>query len=506
MKTHRFRRGAAITAATALAFGIGLPAQADNGTNTSALRDAVTAENIFGHLQALQDVADANGGNRAAGTPGYEASAQYIEAQLRSAGYAPVRQSFSYERFVLNSAEFEQVAPTPTDYTEEQDFLGMDYSGSDDVIAPVTAVDINLTGDRASTSGCETADFAGFPAGNIALIQRGTCDFALKVSNAAAAGAVGVVLFNQGNGGTADRLDLFGGTLGTLQDIPAVTTSFDLGAELAGTDGLEVRIAVDAEIVQTETFNILADTAGRADRTVVVGAHLDSVPEGPGINDNGSGSAAILETALQIAASGDEPRNRVRFAFWGGEEDGLLGSEHYVSKLTKKDIKNHALNLNFDMVGSPNAVRFVYDGDGDPLGLAGPNGSANIERIFEDYFASQGLATEPTDFDGRSDYFAFINNGIPAGGLFTGAEGEKTAEQAAIYGGTVGAPFDPCYHQACDTVDNVDPVVLEQMADAIAHATLTFAETTSAVNGTAKGNGKGSGNGKMEFKGHQAIR
>ncbi|MGW6174997.1 M20/M25/M40 family metallo-hydrolase [Arthrobacter sp. NPDC055138] len=506
MKTHRFRRGAAITAATALAFGIGLPAQADNGTNTSALREAVTAENIFSHLQALQDVADANGGNRAAGTPGYEASAQYIEEQLVAAGYTPLRQTFSYERFVLNSADFEQVAPTPTVYAAEEDFLGMDYSGSGDVTAPVTAVDVNLAGDRASTSGCEAADFTGFPSGNIALIQRGTCDFALKVSNAAAAGAVGVVLFNQGNGGTPDRLDLFGGTLGTPQAIPAVTTSFDLGAELAGTDGLEVRIAVDAEIVQTETFNILADTAGRADRTVVVGAHLDSVPEGPGINDNGSGSAAILETALQIAASGDEPRNRVRFAFWGGEEDGLLGSEYYVSQLTKKDIKNHALNLNFDMVGSPNAVRFVYDGDGSAFGLTGPNGSANVEHIFEDYFASQGLATEPTAFDGRSDYFAFINNGIPAGGLFTGAEEIKTDEQAAIYGGTAGEAYDPCYHQACDTVENVDPVVLEQMADAIAHTTLTFAETTSAVNGTAKGNGKGTDSSKMLFKGHQAIR
>jgi Zn-dependent M28 family amino/carboxypeptidase len=314
------------------------------------------------------------------------------------------------------------------------------------------------------------------------------------------------VLFNQGNGGTPDRLELFAGTLGTPQTIPAVTTSFDLGAELAGTAGLELRVAVDAEIVETETFNILADTAGRADRTVVVGAHMDSVSEGPGINDNGSGTAAILETALQIAASGDEPRNRVRFAFWGAEEDGLLGSEYYVSQLTKKEIKQHALNLNFDMVGSPNAVRFVYDGDGDAFGQTGPNGSSNVEHIFEDYFASQGLATEPTAFDGRSDYFAFINNGIPAGGLFTGAEGIKTPEQAAIYGGTAGAPYDPCYHTPCDTVDNVDPVVLEQMADAIAHATLTFAETTSAVNGTAKGNGKGTGNGKMEFKGHQAIR
>jgi Zn-dependent M28 family amino/carboxypeptidase len=504
MQTHSFRRGAAIAAATALALGAGLPARADNGTDTSTLRNAVTAENIVTHLQALQDAANANDGNRAAGTPGYEASAQYIEAQLSAAGYTPVRQVFSYERFVLHSQEFEQVAPTPTVYTAGEEFMAMDYSASGDVTAPVTAVDINLAGDRASTSGCEATDFAGFPAGNIALIQRGTCDFATKVSNAAAAGAVGVVIFNQGNGGTPDRLDLFGGTLGTPQAIPAVSTSFDLGSELAGTAGVELRIAVDAEIVVTETFNILADTAGRADRTVVVGAHLDSVSEGPGINDNGSGSAAILETALQIAASGDAPENRVRFAFWGGEEDGLLGSTYYVSQLSQREIKQHALNLNFDMVGSPNAVRFVYDGDGNAFGLAGPNGSATIERVFTEYFASQGLASEPTAFDGRSDYFAFITNGIPAGGLFTGAEEIKTEEQAAIYGGTAGVAYDPCYHEACDTLANVDLVVLEQMADAIAHTTLTFAETNSAVNGTAKG--KGTGSTKMQFKGPQSVR
>src|SRR5690606_32473407 len=134
-----------------------------------------------------------------------------------------------------------------------------------------------------------------------------------------------------------------------------------------------------------------------------------------------------------------------------------------------KQLKDHAVNLNFDMIGSPNAVRFVYDGNGDALGTAGPNGSAVVEDVFLDYFASQGLATAPTDFDGRSDYFGFIENGIPAGGLFTGAEGIKSAEEAAIFGGEPGAPYDPCYHAECDTTSNIDPVVLEEMADAVAH-------------------------------------
>ncbi len=250
-----------------------------------------------------------------------------------------------------------------------------------------------------------------------------------------------------------------------------------------------MRVKVDAGVVTTPSANVIADTpTGRADRVVVVGSHLDSVPEGPGINDNGSGSAADLEVALQLARLGIQPTNKVRFAFWGAEEDGLIGSAHYVANLSNKERHRIALNLNFDMVGSTNFVRFVYDGDGSAFGTDGPSGSGTIEDTFTDYFDSIGLPTAPTEFDGRSDYDAFISNGIPAGGLFTGAEGIKTAEEAAIFGGTAGAPHDPCYHQACDTIDNLSSVVLDQMSDAIAHATLTFAMTGSAVNGTDNAN------------------
>jgi Zn-dependent M28 family amino/carboxypeptidase len=253
------------------------------------------------------------------------------------------------------------------------------------------------------------------------------------------------------------------------------------------------------------TENLLADTpGGRTDRTVVVGGHLDTVAEGTGINDNGSGTATILETALQMSALEIEPENRVRFAFWSGEEDGLIGSDYYVSQLTAREIKGTALNLNFDMIGSPNAVNFVYDGDGDALGFAGPNGSGTIEKIFTEFFTSQGSTSEPTDFDGRSDYFAFIEAGIPAGGLFTGAEGIKSAEQAATFGGTAGIAYDPCYHAACDDITNLDADTLDIMSDAVAHATLTFAETTSAVNGTAKG--KAVGQIDWEYKGSRALR
>ena len=453
------------------------------------LRAKVTLHNVFDHLEGLQDAADSNDGNRADGTPGYEASGQYIEDQLRRAGYKPVRQNFTYDRFTVTSEALEQTAPTLTTYTAGTDFTTMSYSGPGNVTAPVSAVDINLTGDRASTSGCEAADFTGFAAGNIALIQRGTCPFGDKVANAAAAGAAGVIIFNQGNADpNEDRTVLINGTLGTeLAAIPAVGTTFALGETLAGIDGLELRLIIDSGVESTTSFNILADTAGGdAGRTVVVGAHLDSVPAGPGINDNGSGSATILETAIQLAESTKRHplQNRVRFAFWGGEENGLLGSDYYVSQLDQAGLDGTLANLNFDMLGSPNLVRFVYDGDGDGFDTdPGPTGSDEIERIFEEYFAGQGLASAPTEFDGRSDYSAFILSGIPAGGLFSGAEGNKTEAEAALFGGTAGEAYDPCYHQKCDDLGNINRRGLDQMADAVAHSVLTFARTDVDLRG-----------------------
>ncbi|WP_264668078.1 M28 family peptidase [Arthrobacter sp. VKM Ac-2550] len=505
MNHRRNKRIGAITAVVALALGAGLPANADNGTDTEKLREAVTAESIMDHLEQLQKVAANNNGNRAAGTEGYEASAEYIEDELEDAGYDPERQYFDYEQFVEHTpSELAQVSPTEKTYINGTDFTTMEYSGAGEVEAAVTAVDVNFTDPAASTSGCEAADFEGFTAGHIALIQRGTCTFGVKAQLAADAGASAAIIFNQGNGD--DRSGLLNGTLGEAVKIPTVGATYAVGQALAAEPATTVRVNVDAEVKQSRTFNILADTAGRADRTVVAGAHLDSVAEGAGINDNGSGSAAILETAIQMAEQDEDgPRNRVRFAFWGAEESGLIGSTHYVSQLSKEEIKQHALNLNFDMVGSPNFVRFVYDGDGDAFGQIGPNGSAHIEHVFNDYFASQGLASAPTAFDGRSDYFAFIENGIPAGGLFTGAEGIKSEEQARDFGGTAGAAYDPCYHSVCDDTSNISMDALEQMSDAIAHATLTFAETTSAVNGTAKG-ASNSGAADMKFKGNAAQK
>ena len=226
---------------------------------------------------------------------------------------------------------------------------------------------------------------------------------------------------------------------------------------------------------RVETFNILADTEGNADHTVVLGGHLDSVQEGPGINDNASGVAAVLETARWMAEAGIKPANRVRFAFWAAEEDDLDGSRHYVEELSAAEISQTAAYLNVDMVASPNGVRSVHDGDGSDFGDAGPDGSKEIEALFFRYFQENSLPAESTVFDGGSDYEPFLKAGIPGGGLFTGDVETKTPAQAQAYGGQAGKDLDSCYHKACDTVENINPELLREMSGALAYAAVSFA-------------------------------
>jgi Zn-dependent M28 family amino/carboxypeptidase len=476
----RVTRMVLATLATALALAPDAIAAKDPNAISRQLRDEVTVKGIREHQQALQDIATMNNGTRASGTPGFDASAAYVSRHLERAGYRPRRQEFSFQSFTeLAPAILQRTTPDPRTYVQPGEFSTMDYSGTGDVTAPVTAVDLQLPpGPTASssTSGCEAADFAGFPAGDVALLQRGTCTFGAKAANAQAAGASAAVIFNEGQEG---RRETPLGTLGedTTTTIPVVGTSFAVGEQLAA-QSATVHIATVTKVATVQTSNVVADLAPRsaekAGKVVLLGAHLDSVSDGPGINDNGSGSATILEIAEQMAKN-RAPRNPVRFAFWGAEEAGLLGSTRYAASLGEADVAQIGLNLNFDMLGSPNFVRFVYDGDGSAFGTAGPPGSDDIEHTFEAYFASKGLATDPTAFDGRSDYKPFIDLGIPAGGLFSGAEGEKTAEQTARYGGVTGQPYDRCYHQACDDFSNNSTPALRQLAGGAAHATAVYA-------------------------------
>lgn len=444
------------------------------------LLECVTLDGVRRHQAALQAIADQHNGIRTSGTPGYDASVAYAADVFRQAGYIVTVTDFQFQTFIeLSSTVLEQTAPGPL---ATLDTHIMSYSGSGDVTAPVTALTPPPTD---TTPGCEAADFAGFPAGHIALISRGGCTFALKATNAFNAGAAGVVIYNN----TAGELN---GTLSDTfaLDIGVTSVTQALGQQLAATPGLMLRLKTDTFRGQATTSNVIAESpAGDPNNVVMVGAHLDSVNAGPGINDNGSGSAAILETAVQMAKV--NPRNKLRFALWGAEESGLVGSTRYVGGLSQEEKARIALYLNFDMIGSPNHVFFIYDGDdSDATGAGpGPGGSDQIEKAFESFFRQRGVPFKGTDFSGRSDYRAFIENLIPAGGLFTGAEGVKTAEEAAIWGGTAGQAYDPCYHQACDTYANNNDTALDVNSDAVAYATLLFSMDTSTVNGLrGKGN------------------
>ena len=429
---------------------------------------AVTGDGAFGRLEELQRIADANGGNRALGTPGYDASVEYVARTLRAAGFTVETPEFRARAFSVQEVRL-TVGGAPIAATA----LGFSPA------TPAGGVDAPLAvPTQDETSGCEATDFAGVPPGAVVLLRRGTCPFGLKSTNAAAAKAAAVLVANNVDG-PLDQATL-GDVTGAL---PTAGLSKADGDALAGRAGTAVQLVLATTIAEQRSRNVVAQTTtGNPDNVVMAGAHLDSVPAGPGINDNGSGTATLLETAVKLGGA-PAVANAVRFAFWGAEEEGLVGSTAYVGDLSPADRQRIALYLNLDMVGSPNPVYLAYDGDdSDRTGAGpGPDGSATVERVLLEQLAAVGVQGQGTDFDGRSDYGPFIEAGIPSGGLFTGAEEPKTPEQAKVFGGTAGKAADPCYHQACDRIDNVDRTALDRNVHAFAGALGRFALSTDGL-------------------------
>lgn len=454
----------------------------DSGSPALRLSELVEQDTLLAHLEALQDVATANAATRETFGPGYEASVLYAVEVLESAGYEVTLQPFTMFGYSeLAEPELAVLSPTPTTYTADRDHLSLTWSGSGTVEAPLAAVDLVLppSGSSSSTSACEAGDFDDFPRGAVALVQRGTCTFSTKVALAEAAGASAVVVFNEGQSG---RQGLEAWTLddSSPATVPVVGTTFAVGESLAAAldeGAVTVRVSVQVEAGEFTIHNVLADTpAGDPERTVVVGAHLDSVAAGPGINDNGTGTAFVLAAAEAWATSGLTADNRIRWALWGAEEVGLVGSSAYVGSLSGAELDATLANLNYDMIGSPNGARFIYDGDGSATGGSGPRGSATIEALHIDHMESQGWDWEPTAFDGRSDYGPFIWSGIPAGGLFSGAESNKGRDLAARFGGDPDAALDACYHRSCDTSTNVDPQLFWELSQTAAHVVQELAQ------------------------------
>jgi Zn-dependent M28 family amino/carboxypeptidase len=267
--------------------------------------------------------------------------------------------------------------------------------------------------------------------------------------------------------------------------IPVGGLSQVVGQQLTTQDGAPVTLDLQGFLDDRTSYNLIAETkTGKHNNVVMAGAHLDSVPDGPGINANGTGSAALLEIALQLGSS-PKVNNAVRFAWWSAEPLGQIGATYYVRNLDFEQQLDIALYMNFDMIGSVNAGYFTFDGDDSDFTGAGPGpyGSGQIERAFADYFDAIGVPLERNDLEPTFEYSTFVANGIPSGGLYTGADGLKTEAQAAKWGGVVGQSFDPCFVMICDNLGNVDRVALDRNSDAIAFVVGSYATSTEDVNG-----------------------
>ncbi|KAF2001660.1 Zn-dependent exopeptidase [Amniculicola lignicola CBS 123094] len=326
--------------------------------------------------------------------------------------------------------------------------------------------------------GCEESDFTTDLTGSIALIFRGTCESGIKVGNAVAKGAVGVIIYNNSPG------TLEGYSLQKFEDpaapyVPTGGVSQSAGEALAAQLDAGTKINADLTTLAAlkQSLNVIAETKeGDHDNVLHVGGHSDSVAAGPGINDNGSGTISLLEIAIQLTKF--SVKNAVRFSWWTAEEAGLLGATYYVSKLSQAEKDKIRLFLDFDMMASPNYAIQIYDGDGSAFNSTGPPGSAEAEAEFARYFHKIAhLPSTEIEFDGRSDYGPFLEAGIAAGGIACGAEGIKTEEEQALFGGAAGVPYDVNYHEDGDTTNNLNYEAWIEMSRAIAHMVATYAQS-----------------------------
>lgn len=539
-RSSRHRAAVRGTAAVAAAAALGLAATATAPALAAPAQDGpsehtdmgVTGADAMKHLREISDIslAHASQGHRALGTPGYAEASEYVESVLEATGaYEVERQSFTHEAYTSHSVGFS------ADGTDYEAFSLSNAEAGEVAGAPLTVPQDDAFGDGAGGElGCEAGDFGADVRDSIVLVKRGTCDFGLKVTHASNAGAAGVVIINtddnplnatlgdrvEGNapavgltqtdgdalrdkvleaaadGADADGTDADGADgasagLGGSSDGDAPEgDAAEATATAPGEDGegsaeqaaepLTGDLSVDASFDSVETWNILAETkAGDPENVEMLGAHLDGVAEGPGVNDNGSGTAALLAVAEKLAAQPTEVDHQVRFGFWGAEEVGLVGSTRYVESLDEAELARINSYLNFDMVGSENFIVGTLDSDGSdipiPEGVEVPEGSAELEKIFTDFFDADGQPHVGTDFSGRSDYKAFMDHGIASSGLFSGADGIKTADEVEKFGGVEGVQYDRYYHTVDDTIENVSAESMDIFLPAIGFAAHTLA-------------------------------
>ena len=416
--------------------------------------------NIKSHLISLYQIGLDHNGSRTAGT-GYNASSDYIMDHIDQTFYTKVWKQY------FTISETKTIEPTKIssntneNYKEREDFTTLRgphgyFVGS--------SIRLSIV----KNYGCDKKDYDTVIRGTITLVRRGNCTFEQKLIMSMNHFAQAVFVYNNN-----DNV-----TYGTAGDhtIPMFMIRKGLALKFMNNTPKHVfNINFNVRKTLYQTHNIIAEVIGTQypDDVIVIGAHLDSVQAGPGINDNGSGSSTILETANRLAKE-ITFRTTVRFCWWAGEEEGLLGSTHYVNSLSKDELNRIIMNMNFDMLASPNYLRAIYDGRSSTDEKI-HDGNVYIQTWFENYFNKSGLKTQLTPFDGRSDYGPFIENGISAGGLFSGAEQLKTEKDREEVDGVMNVAYDPCYHQYCDTFYNINWKALDELGTAVLEATRYFA-------------------------------
>lgn len=464
------------TTCTTLALGLGLAASVQAAPSTDgykhskkpdvephALVEQIYESDLREGAYVLQGISTENNNTRAFGTPGHEATLDYIRAELGKSGY-----------YKVTTQEFETYNYTP---------FGNSTFEAGGTVYPVATPEFSLGGEVSATIvkvanlGCDPSDYPASVAGQIALVARGTCEFGLKVAVAQSQGAAAVVISNNDEeepDAPAASVTLSAPPRPEGEYLP--TVSISLNAAAAIQDGAPASIGVFAETKLVTTANIIADThVGDPNNVIVLTSHTDSVLAGPGINDDGSGTVALLTLATKLSMY--NVKNAVRFIFCTAEEAGLIGSTYYVENLSQSELSKIRMDLNFDMLASPNYVFTSFDGSGAAFGQAGPDGSDQIEDVFQKFFAERDIPLNATAFDGRSDYGPFIDVGIPAGGLFTGAEEIKTEREASIWGGEAGVALDVNYHKVGDDINNLNYYAWLVNAKGAAYTMATYAKS-----------------------------
>lgn len=446
----------------------------DTLVDSEKLQELLSKENLKTRAEKLLEIAklseDAHGHpTRVIGSPGHKSTIDYIIDSLEEFGgdyYDVWKQEFDAVSGAVNTSEVyidgDKLKAEPMSLTP-----GTKNGKS-------VSAQVELARDR----GCEKSDYANLK-GKFALVVRGDCPFGDKSEAAGDAGVLGIFIYNNENGTVK-------GTLGEPKKhhVPTFGLSKkdgeDLKDHISGRQAV-ANVTLEARVDTIKTYNILAQTKeGDNDNVVMLGAHSDSVEEGPGINDDGSGTNSLLEVAKALTSF--NVTNAVRFAWWAAEEEGLLGSNHYANSLTSDENHKIRLFMDYDMMASPNFAYQVYDANNRD----NPEGSEELKNLYVDFYKKHDVNYTFIPFDGRSDYVGFITNDIPGGGIATGAEGLKSPKEADEFGGLANTQYDPCYHQLCDNLDNLayDAWILNTKL--IAHSVAVYARSFEGFPGRNK--------------------